>query len=205
MPIVELDVEPTPLVPPSEILDLLTEADRRIEAFVESRADDPVFGFVPSDFHLVYRVLTTVRERHLAPGPAFCEWGSGIGVVTLLAVSLGFDGCGIEADGQLVEEAEELATAFDIPAEFVHGSFIPEGGEVLADHLGEFAWLDTHAPSAYDDLGVDADDFDVVFAYPWPGEEDVIIDLFERYAAVGALLVTYQGVESVHVRRKVAG
>lgn len=71
--------------------------------------------------------------------------------------------------------------------------------------MGEFAWLDTDAPSAYDDLGVDVDDFDVLFAYPWPGEEDVVVDLFERYAAVGALLVTYQGVEAVHVRRKVAG
>ena len=41
---------------------LLTEADRRIEAFVEARSDDPVFGFVPSDFHLVYRVRISVPD-----------------------------------------------------------------------------------------------------------------------------------------------
>lgn len=203
MPIVELEVEPAPINPPPAILRLLGEADARIEAFMESHADDPVFSFVPSDFHLVYRVLVTLAKRHLAAGPAFCEWGSGLGVVTLLAVSVGFDGCGIETNADLIDEAEALAADFDIPAEFVHGSFIPEGGEVLADRLGDFAWLDTNAPSGYDDLGVDANDFDVVFAYPWPGEEEIVVNLFERYAAVGALLVTYQGVEAVHVRRKV--
>ncbi len=53
---------------------------------------------------------------------------------------------------------------------------------------GEFAWLTTDAPSAYDDLGLDVDEFDVIFAYPWPGEEDVVIDPFDRYAATDASL-----------------
>ena len=46
------------------------------------------------------------------------------------------------------------------------------------------------------------DDFDVIFAYPWPGEEDVIMQLFDRYAAVGALLLTYHGIEELRIRRK---
>ena len=89
--------------------------------------------------------------------------------------------------------------------EFVCGSFIPQGGEDVADIVGDFAWLRTDAPSAYDELGLDPDDFDVIFAYPWPGEEQAIYDLFERYAAAGALLVTFQGVEAVRVMRLVSG
>ena len=39
---------------------------------------------------------------------------------------------------------------------------------------------------------------------PRPGEEQVIDDLFERYAADFALLLTYNGNEDVRMRRKVA-
>ena len=40
-------------------------------------------------------------------------------------------------------------------------------------------------------------------AYPWPGEEQVIFDLFTDYAAVGALLLTYHGQDGVRLARKV--
>ena len=36
------------------------------------------------------------------------------------------------------------------------------------------------------ELGLDPDDFDIVFAYPWPGEEQIIFDLFASHAATGA-------------------
>ena len=44
---------------------------------------------------------------------------------------------------------------------------------------------------------------DVVFSYPWPGEEQVIFDVFEASAAVGALLLTYHGQEGMKLQRKV--
>jgi hypothetical protein len=50
---------------------------------------------------------------------------------------------------------------------------------------------------------LDPDDFDVVFAYPWPGEEQVIFDLFAGSTAVGALLLTYHGLEGLRLHRKV--
>ena len=52
-------------------------------------------------------------------------------------------------------------------------------------------------------LGLAADDFDVVYAFPWPGEQDVFEALFDRSAAIGALLVTFHGVDGVVVQRKV--
>ncbi len=52
-------------------------------------------------------------------------------------------------------------------------------------------------------IGLDPDDFDVVFAYPWPGEERLIESLFEKYAAEEALLLMYNKFNSVRLRRKV--
>ena len=43
-----------------------------------------------------------------------------------------------------------------------------------------------------------------MFAYPWPGEDDLIANLFERYAAEEALLLTYDQFDSIYLRRKVA-
>ena len=60
-------------------------------------------------------------------------------------------------------------------------------------------------PDAYEQMEMDIDDFDVIFAYPWPGEQWVMARLFDRFAAVGALLVTYNDVEGIHLFRKRAG
>ena len=203
MAVIDVPVTPDAQDLPPEVQQLILEAQRRIDTFIEARIRDPILGFVPSDFECVVRTLRTIRQSWMAPGELFLEWGSGFGVVALLAASVGFSAFGIEIEGDLVDEASALAeaTAFEVP--FFAGSFVPEGGEDLVPPSGEFAWLETDAPSAYDDLGLDIDDFDVIFAYPWPGEEDVVIDLFDRYAATGALLVTYQGREDVLVSRKV--
>ena len=204
MPLVDVDLALDPIPLPAPIQTLYKEAESQIDHFVESRLDDPIVGFVPSDFPAVYAALYEIVARRLAPGRLFCEWGSGFGIVAMTAASLDFDACGIEIEDELVERARDLADEFELPVEFVRGSFIPEGGEAVADGTTEFAWLRTDAPSGYDELGLDPQDFDVVFAYPWPGEEDTIYALFERYGATGALLVTYQGVEDVRARRKVA-
>ena len=49
---------------------------------------------------------------------------------------------------------------------------------------------------------VDKDDFDLIFAYPWPSEGQVIERLFERYAADGALLLIYHQFDAVQLYRK---
>jgi hypothetical protein len=83
---------------------------------------------------------------------------------------------------------------------FVRGSYIPRGADVIAANAhGTQAWLDADATGA----PFDADDFDVIFAYPWPDERGVTEALFERYAAPGALLVTYHADAPVRVRRNV--
>ena len=205
MALVDVELGEVPVVLPAGVRRLVEEGERRLEAFIEGRLDDPIVGFVPSDFPAVYGTLEAIARRHLATGRLFCEWGSGFGVVAMLASALEFDACGIEIECDLVDAAQELAEAYDLPVEFICGSFIPTGGEDVADIVGDFAWLRTDAPSAYDELGLDPQDFDVIFAYPWPGEEQAVYDLFERYASTGALLVTFQGVEAVRVMRHVSG
>src|SRR5205809_587865 len=51
-------------------------------------------------------------------------------------------------------------------------------------------------------MELDPDDFDVVFAYPWPDEDQMTADLFQRFAAPGAVLVTFHGGDDLRIRRK---
>src|SRR5262249_38483997 len=150
-------------------------------------------GFVPSDFARAYHTLRALAESGLAPGGQFCEWGSGFGVVACLAALLGFDACGVEIEGDLVDAARQLADDYGLPVEFVCGSFIPQGGEAFVGSGDGFAWLTTEVGGTQDELGLAAHDLDVVFAYPWPDEERMTGELFERYAARGAVLMTYHG------------
>jgi hypothetical protein len=201
MPLVNVPIPPVQTDVPGDVRALLREAGERIEQY-QSIGRCP--AFVPSDHAGAYGVLRAIAETHLAPGNRFCEWGSGFGVVACLAAQLDYDACGIEIDGDLVAASRRLASDFDLPVEFVCDSFIPPGGEALADVSGAFAWLTTDAGEAESELGLATDDFDVIFAYPWPDEGWVIDGLFGRYAAVGAVLVTYNGVEGFRLRRKMA-
>jgi hypothetical protein len=199
MPLVNLDLSIEDCAIPDDVRAFLREAERRIEQF---QRDSRVPGFVASDFEQVYRVLRTVAAADLTPGKLFCEWGSGFGVVACLAALLDFDACGIEIDLELVEAARQLAGDFDLPVEFVCGSFIPRGANVSLNPNTEFAWLTTEADSAHDELDLATDDFSVVFAYPWPDEEQTIDQLFDHYATLGAILITYHGGCDFQLRQK---
>jgi hypothetical protein len=200
MPLIDVELLIPPTAPPGDIRAFLREAERRIEEFQrEGRCP----AFVASDYSRAYAALRALDAADLAPGRGFCEWGSGFGVVAGLAAMLGFDACGIEVEEELVEAARQLAADFDLPVEFVHGSFIPEGGEGLVGDGGTFSWLTTDGAGVQEELGLAPDGFDVIFAYPWPDEERLTRDLFEHYAAPGALLVSYHGCEDFRVQRKV--
>ena len=183
----------------------LREADRRVAELVDRRHERGVGGFVPSDFVAVHTALRAIAEGPIAPGNTFCEWGSGLGVVASLAAMLGFDAWGIEIDRDLVAASEALADEFHLPVTFVCGNFIPPGDDACVDDPDEPAWLAMGGANAYDEMALDPDDFDVIFAYPWPGEERVIAEMFDRHAAVGAVLLTYHGLEGMRLRRKAAG
>jgi hypothetical protein len=151
----------------------------------------------------VFLALQALRQ-HEPQALRLLEWGSGFGVVTGLAAWLGFDAHGIEIDATLVRAAEQLLAAHRLRATFACGSFVPDDYDA-----GRHVDLETRTvlghPAAYDELGRDLDDFDVVFAYPWPTEEALYCDLFHRRADHGAVLITYSRQEGVRAYRKLAG
>lgn len=201
MALKDLPVETRDGTLPPTVRRFLKEAYRRIEGF-EIRGGP--LAFVPSNYEAVYHQLHALSESTLARGSRFCEWGCGFGVIASMAAMLNFESCGIEIQGDLVDEAQRLAEDFGLDVAFTHGSFVPRGGEPGVHTSGTYAWLTTEGDYAYDDLGLDIDDMDVIFAYPWPDEEAVTGELFDRFAGEGALLITYHGEENFRIRRKVA-
>jgi len=184
---------------PADVQALIDEANVRIAQF---RRSHQMPCFAPSDFERVYEVIRWVEENGIAPGEAFCEWGSGFGVVAAMASMLGFESCGVEIERELVEEARALTSDFGLDVEFIHDTFIPGSGSASLSMLGELEWIETGAPRPH--LEVPPEDFDVFFAYPWPGEEGFFGQLFDALAAKAAILISYRGLEDVQVVRKTA-
>jgi hypothetical protein len=186
--------------PPADVRRFLRDAERRVDRFLAATL---VPAFVPCDYATAYKVLRALAAPGVTRGTRFCEWGSGFGVVAVLAALLDFESCGIEIEGLLVDEARRLAEDYDAPVEFVHGSFVPPGGEDRVHKGGTYSWLTTEGDQAYEELDLEIEDMDVIFAYPWPDEEWVVFDLFDHYAGEGAVLATYHGSAEFRLRRKV--
>jgi hypothetical protein len=153
--------------------------------------------FVAADYDQVLDALLKVR----APGLRFLEWGSATGVITIMADLLGFEAYGIELDPELVEVARGLAARFDSGARFVAGSFIPAGyryrptgGDGRLGTIGD-------GSSAYPELKHPLEDFDLVYAFPWHGEEPMMVDLMRAYGGRGARLLLHGVADGVQVYR----
>lgn len=192
--------DPSPL--PRAVAALLADGRSRIDAYFARPGMVAGTASIPSDHELVYRTLRTLRATE-PDARTFCEWGSGFGVVAGLAALLGHDAHGIELDPDLVTASRSLLRDHRLAATIVRGSFVP-AGYAPRQHLAD---LDTRtvlsAPCAYDDMDLGLDDFAVIFAYPWPTEEDLYKDVFARYADYGAVLLTFSPSEGMRAYRKV--
>ena len=159
-------------------------------------------GYVGSELPAVNRVLARIQAEGLAQGPLFCEWGSGLGGVCGVAALNGFSSVGIEIQGELVDSARSIAKDLDLPVVFAEGTFLLPGDEDLAIAATHTRLaFDCHA---WDELDLAPEDCNVVFAYPWPGEETFVDGLFARHASPGALLLTFHDWDRVFVQRKLA-
>lgn len=197
MPLIDLNWSAVPSALPADVRSFLREATKRIRRFQQNHH---VPGFVASDYRLTYHALHALTDSDQVTGDRFCEWGSGFGVVACVAAMLGFNACGVEIEGILVDGAQQLADDFGLPAEFLTGSFIPQGRNIPTEG---FSWLTTREDANCDDSGLNPADFDVIFAYPWPDEEAVVEELFEHDASEGAILMTYHEVQEMRIRKKV--
>ena len=159
-----------------------------------SHRDDSFQGYVSADFQSVYDTLCRLRSQAFT----FLEWGSGLGVVTIMASRMGFDAYGVECEPELVEVAEIYAQKYQSNATFAHGSFIPD----------DFVWHPADAelnrtvidlPAAYDKLDMEIRDFDVVYAFPWPDEHRLFHRIAKEYARPNSLFLSYDAREGVQL------
>ena len=195
-----------PTAPPLEGVDDVTRARlaalvaegweiwERFDLEVRQREFHP---FVAADYDRILRTLAGLR----APGLRFLEWGSASGVITIMADMLGFEAYGIELDAGLVEVARDLARRHGSGARFAAGSFFPAGyryrsntGDWRTGTIGD-------GTSGYVELGHPLDDFDVVYGYPWDGEDVVMLDLMRAYGSRDARLILAGGDERVRLFR----
>ena len=175
-------------VDPGLLDSLLRSADEAWRDF--SAAHGGTFHrFIPADYPSALELLSEECSR----SATFLELGSGFGVVTILADLLGYDAYGIELEPELVEISTGLAEEFGSSATFVEGSFVPQ------DYRDEVHLLDpeflsvtaTEGADAYAELGMDLSDFDLVYVYPWPGEEEWAAELVRRHGGSHTRLMTY--------------
>ena len=166
----------------------------RFDLEVRQRGFHP---FVAADYECVLEALLALRR----PGLRFLEWGSATGVITIMADLLGYEASGIELDETLVKTARELAVKFESRARFAAGSFLPEGyqwkpgtGDGRLGTIGQ-------GRSGYLELGHPLDEFDLVFGYPWQGEEAMMHDLMRCYGARGARLLIHGTDRGIEVYR----
>lgn len=158
--------EPTPAIPDS--------VRRLIHAAAVERKGVNCFDFVPSDYEAVWKVLCEIRGRfEESAEPSFCEWGSGLGVVTGMAEILGFRALGIEIDATLAEQSRELLTSQGLKATIVTGSYL----EML--HTA-----------------------DVIFVYCWPSRMVETEQHFIDAAPENTLLLICHGASDVRCRTK---
>jgi len=137
--------------------------------------------FEPADGRLSWNLLNSVVKQTL-PGnkPVFCEWGSGLGLVTLLASIMELPATGIEIEEELFDMSQELSQQFSIPATFINASIYPK------DNLN---------------LAVNYAEVEIFFAYPWPNQIVRMIDLFQKVSSSGAIFICYHGGHNYRVLR----
>lgn len=178
-----------------ELADAVRRERRRLGA------SDDLGGCIDSELSSVDRVLARIQREGLTRGPVFCEWGSGLGGGCGAAALNGFQPIGIEIHGALVRAARSIADRLGLSTAFAEGTFLLPGDE----DLGSFAHEMTTRRfdrSAWGEAGLAPVDCDVVFAYPWPGEEDFVDRVFARHAGADSLLMTFHDFDHVFVQRK---
>lgn len=173
---------------------LWAEAD----AIWEANGNAPAYAlYVSADYMAIFEKLCELRGRV----QTVLEWGSGLGVMTIMADRLGFDAYGIELEPDLVKLAEGLAEKYGARPKFVVGSFIPAEFEEDLQAGEEFVRTPTTATPAYAELDMELRDFDLVYAFPWPDEHGIYRSIMQRHASRQALYMRYDAREGLSLTR----
>lgn len=202
MPLIELELEISEEPLSAEIAQWLVASRSRIELYWDHFPSKPLPQYIECDFDYVAAGLRECVDRDLIDGRLFVEWGCGFAVVTGLAALMGLDAIGIEAEPFLCEEGRKLLAKENITAEIWQGNFLPNGARKLAEDEDPLVSLTHRIPAAYEQNDMSLEDFAIVFAYPWPGEEHFLRAVFERYARTDALMLMFRGPYQIELYRK---
>ena len=105
----------------SQLIQACTQASDEIGGRASGQGNIP--QFVPADGRVSWNVLNSVVQHAFADRkPVFCEWGSGLGLVTMLASLIGMSATGIEIEEELVDLSLGLSRQYAIPATFINAS-----------------------------------------------------------------------------------
>ncbi len=186
------DLSTDPLL--EEMRSLWKESD---EIWNEFHDQEGFGGYVSADYVEVYESLLKLQGQV----DTVLEWGSGLGVVTIMASRLGFQAYGIEVEPVLVEHSQELAERYGPDAQFAAGSFIPDDYQWGFELPGNPSRTETDSRAAYDELDMQPHDFDLIYAYPWPDEHGLYLDIIRNHGGENALFLCFDAREGVSLTR----
>ncbi len=163
---------------------LWDEAD---ELWERSQTADGFHAYVSADYDAVFSSLVKLRGQ----AGTFLEWGSGLGVVTIMASRLGFEAYGIENEPELVEHAYAFGKRYGSDARFARGNFFPSEFEWNPGKGETEVRTELHSAAAYERMGRKLSDFDLVYAYPWPEEHQLYQNVMRECGHPNSLFLTY--------------
>ncbi len=179
-----------------DTLDLLTkEGDDAWDLSRPGRENTRHHLFVSCDPTAAYEALRELRSR----ATTFVELGSGAGIVTIIADLLGFEAYGIEIEPWLVQRSIEIAERIGSKAIFTEGTFVTAEYEDEIELLSGDMHTPTNGACAFGELDLQLRDFDLVYVFPWPGEEDWLHEMMRRHGRPDAILLTYGATEGFQV------
>jgi len=186
----------SPILPGLE--DLWTEA-AEIWDELENRGD--FFNFVAADYEAVYHALVGLQGQV----ETVLEWGSGLGVISIMAARLGFDAYGIEIEPELIDLSSGLAEKYGGDVRFAAGSYVPNDYRLNPELIdGDFRTsLDDR--DAYDALDMELRDFDLVYMFPWPNELALHQDIMRQCGGRDGLFLTFDAREGLSLMRPSRG
>lgn len=181
-----------------QLLDSFRKLWAEADELWEQHQDLPAFaGYVSADYRVVFDSLAELRGRVFN----VLEWGSGLGVVTIMASRMGFEACGIESELSLVEYSEDFASQYGPEARFAQGSFIPDDFEWKPAEGEDVNRTMIDIAAGYDTLDMQLRDFDLIYAYPWPEEHTLFRNIIREFGHREAMLLSYDAREGINLVR----
>lgn len=123
------------------------------------------------------------------PPAKVLDLGCGDGSATVYFATKGYDTYGIDLNRELIRDAERMAKGYkNERMTFAHGNYLPPDIRARTPPAPHILLQDS--PDPYEFLGVQPNQFDIFFIFPWPGQMLSVFDFIRTHAKKGARLMT---------------